>query len=114
MITVLRKLVESRQGRLYSDLEPMAITSPSHGEAWRTALDACDPFQTRHTDRAEVAVFFGVPEEETKLTLVSINQCPLFVQLPVKRVGQDGKVRLSLEEFRVLGGMPDHGCIRLA
>lgn len=109
---ILRTEVESRNGKLYpsDDAPPIPLHGETREEAWRYALELCDKFQSApRSDR-----FHKVLEgEETKLCLVNVNYCPMFVQLPAKRVEANGKVHLSWEEIRALGGIPDNGCIRI-
>ena len=113
MFTILRTEVESRHGKLCpnDDEAPISLHGKTREEAWSWALCLCDRFQTAPRMSHEVARLFH--EDETKLTLVNVNYVPLFVQLPAKRVGDDGKVRLSFSEIRELGGIPDNGCIKL-
>ena len=115
MIRILRTEVESRKGKLYPDDDkaPVSLSGETREEVWAHALDLCDRFQKAPRMTREVARLFQAAQEETKLTLVNVNYCPMFVQLPAKRVGKDGKVKLSWDEIRTLGGIPDNGCIRL-
>jgi hypothetical protein len=115
MIQILRTEVESRKLRLCpnDDAPPIPLYGDTREEAWAHALDLCDKFQNAPRMSREVARLFRDEKYETKLTLVNVNYCPMFVQLPAKRVGQDGKVKLSWEEIRALGGIPDNGCIKL-
>jgi len=112
---ILRTEVESRRGRLYpnDDEAPIALHGETREEAWANALDLCDKFQKAPRMTREVARLFRDEKYETKLTLVEVNYTPMFVQLPAKRVEQDGKVHLSWSEIRALGGIPDNGCIKL-
>jgi hypothetical protein len=112
---ILRTEVESRRLRLYPshDLPPMPIRGETREQAWENALRLCDKFQNAPRMSQEVARIFHAAQEETKLALVEINYTPLFVQLPARRVGLGGKVKLSWNEIRELGGIPDNGCIKL-
>ena len=109
-MVIIYSQMESRNGRLYHDSDQAPISL--HGD-WAYALNLVDRFQSAPRMSREVARIFHAAQEETKLTLVSVNYVPMFVQLPAKRVGQDGKVRLSWGEVRALGGVPDNGCIKL-
>ena len=92
-----------------SQVTYVVYSEETREEAWAQALATYDPFQWDHAPLPA----WVKEEEESKLCLLTLNYRPMFVRIPKSRVEPDGKVHLSWQEIRDLGGLPIDAAIRL-